>query len=250
MGRLPLVALLILALAGCLQPDASPEEARRPTAAERLARAEPHPHLVVDVMYVAERAPSPVALEALLETLQEETDKASVTLLEPREISGYTPREGHRWSNEELDAFLDEHAQPETELGNDTVRLVVVYLEGGGPGAELGLAGGLDIFVFPDFTRETVPGGPRASTEQGGKLERRILIHELGHALGLVGCGAPMLTPRSSGGCHSVNEASVMHADLPADLASALRDAVEEGSGIPYRFDADDRADLAALRAG
>jgi hypothetical protein len=75
-------------------------------------------------------------------------------------------------------------------------------------------------------------------------VERAILLHELGHTLGLVNRGVPMLVDREaeahSG--HSTNPNSVMYPSLQIAASGLVLQS------IPHGFDRDDLADLAAHR--
>jgi hypothetical protein len=78
------------------------------------------------------------------------------------------------------------------------------------------------------------------------------VIHEFGHLLGLIDNGAPMLTERRMPEgrdpcfCHSANVQSVMYPWTNND--AALRDGLLETEELPYRFDNNDLAGLAAAR--
>lgn len=207
----------------------------------------PFPDLVVRVDHVEGRAPSPLALEALLQTLREVTGKERIELDGPHVVGGATPDGGHRWTyqaaEDEHDRIRgDGHAHHEGVAAH----LHVTYLHGTLRKDDVhvfGFNSGQDIFLFIDEIRGAGPYHDPAAD----RVERAVLIHELGHALELVGCGVPMIRPHDDGSCHSRNEESVMHAWADADVASTLIDLAREGGAIHYKFDHDDLADLAAF---
>jgi hypothetical protein len=81
------------------------------------------------------------------------------------------------------------------------------------------------------------------------KAERWLVIHEVGHSLGLLDVGAPMTSARKSerNPVHSTEEASPMF-EVDRTGGSYLDDFSEEKSA-PYVFTSNDLADLRALLA-
>ena len=76
-------------------------------------------------------------------------------------------------------------------------------------------------------------------------VEDAIALHEVGHLLGLVDLvvGSGRGDPEHPG--HSRNRDSVMYWAVESDAISQLL-----SGGIPNQLDADDRAELAAIRGG
>jgi len=79
-------------------------------------------------------------------------------------------------------------------------------------------------------------------TISGPVIERAVLVHELGHNLGLVNNGVPMQTPHqdTANGAHDANTGCVMHFSVETSLVSQLLGTV------PDQFDAACIADLQA----
>lgn len=125
------------------------------------------------------------------------------------------------------------------------------YLVGPEPASGLSFPGRGAVFLFPatlDFRVEqaNLTGADRAAARAA--LEAIVLVHEFGHALGLVGCGADMVRPHGAGTpCHSANPASIMH-ERVARVSEWPAWEWEAPLG-PFAWDAEDLADVDALRS-
>ncbi|MEA3203620.1 MAG: hypothetical protein QOI63_1299, partial [Thermoplasmata archaeon] len=80
---------------------------------------------------------------------------------------------------------------------------------------------------------------------------RAVLVHEFGHAIGLVDNGAPMVHNHEAGTCnnapdrgHSANQGSVMFCQVESSLGFSLFGS----GGPPTDYDDNDRADIKALQ--
>jgi hypothetical protein len=102
--------------------------------------------------------------------------------------------------------------------------------------------------VFLDTLRTLgSPVGPLPQPPQAvERLERSTLLHESGHAIGLVDNGLAMVRPHedAQNKGHSSDARSVMY--WKVDSLQGLRDYILQDGSIPDVFDADDRADLHA----
>jgi hypothetical protein len=102
------------------------------------------------------------------------------------------------------------------------------------------------IVVFPDeYDTATRLAGSDQTVSARAEMDRHVLLHELGHAFGLVGQRIPMVRPHvdAEHPGHSSNPRSIMHHQPPMTLEGFVY------GDRPRDFDADDRADLAAFRA-
>lgn len=238
------IGILGAAVAGCL--GATEEGA--PTLSEAILWSGLYPNLTIHVDYVAGHEPTDTVLTEVAKMLTSLTGKDAVDMGQPRVLSSVPPEPDGEWSAEDL-ARLDaerfgQHMPPYLQDGGATVYLA--YLNGHlGERAAIGYASGNRVYVFTEAFRSDmnvrIPGGER--------VERAILTHEMGHVIGLVDCGVPMLAPHSDDGCHSVNEESVMYPYGDTSVSGFILEELGVGSWIDAEFDEDDLADIAAFRA-
>jgi hypothetical protein len=200
-------------------PAARLEELLTNRTADRLA---------LTSFYIEGRAPSQRAMEAVAARLKDLTGKREVTVLPPVHLALANASRDHGWTAAEAQgvaARLPALAQPGTAV------LVYLYLDG--YGASHGRVSGFgadSITIFPDTFR--------LYSHADGSLERAVLLHETGHALGLVNHGLPMVRDHVDRSepclCHSSNPESVM--------------AHPDDSAHPLGFDNDDLADVRAFQ--
>jgi hypothetical protein len=148
---------------------------------------------------------------------------------------------GRAWTAQEIVATAAAAAQ--VESGRDQVVLRLLFLRGTYQGDDgiLGVAVAGDVAaVFSD--RVAAAAGILVSP---AVVEDAVTMHEVGHLLGLVDLllGTGRGDPAHPG--HSRNQRSVMYWQVESGLITQLLDG-----GIPRDYDADDRAELAAIRAG
>lgn len=246
--------LLLPSLSGCmLSVDGDEEEIVQAPAA--LTRSSPYPDLVVEVDYAGDYEPTREALETLERELHNVTDKRSIRITQPDPIAALPSEHG----TEEL--FETHRRHLDTEDAAAAI-LHVVYVNGEyeEEPAVLGLgyswARISPLFLYGEGIENVHLSGapdplvdavPNPAPE---KVERAVLVHEAGHALGLVNFTAPMLTDREDpeNPRHSRNEDSVMYYAAATEQAAA--EHLQDNEHLPYRFDEDDRADLRAIREG
>lgn len=260
----PLLAMLLLG--GCFGidpnyrpvPHPRPAEAYSDTLPAALIWAHPYPNLLVEIDYVEGREPSTLALDALHATLDAVTDKEEIVIAPPTALPASDARfQGmHDWSTEDLAKvhldYFDARA-PDSFGADETARLHIMYLNGyysfnspfHVPQGVLGLQLIDVLLLFPDGL--TLPSGdPNSAGSPYPYHERRALVHELGHALGLVNLSIPMQRPHvAEDGVHSNNPQSVMS---QGNLGPFALEVAQDNQWLPYTFDADDQADLAAFR--
>lgn len=145
------------------------------------------------------------------------------------------------WSAAELRTLADESTKAGQGDGRAVLHLLFVRGTFNGSTDVLGVVVRGDVVaIFSDSV-----DAAETPVVAGASIEKAVLAHEVGHALGLVDLvrQTGRADPEHPG--HSKNEKSVMYWAVESSLvATVLR------GGPPTDFDDDDRADLAALRNG
>lgn len=242
--RAPVVLAWLVLIVGCVGPDAPVPYH------EQVLGGDPFTELVVEIDHAPEHAPSVAAREHLVEQLRAVTSKSKVSIGLDASLSA---QPGKVWSAEDLVALerstrSREHAAPVAVL--HVLYPSGTYREDGVVGITISGDGVATIAVFLDKMAEFDPGMgtplpyPPAAREE---VEKATLLHEAGHAMGLVNNGLPMVRPHEdpeSPG-HSNNRESIMWVSV--DQVEGIRAALLGESSLPLYFDADDRADMRAV---
>ena len=224
--------------------------------ARELVDPRVHAKLVVELDYPAGYAPNSEAKSILKSTLAEVTgrDASQIQIVESADIPVEASK---KYTTNEIRTLEAEHR--DRRSGGDTAVLYVMYVAGGysedsGDSRVLGIAyGATSLAIFKgnvqDATRSRVIGGITVPTVEERCIERAVLVHEFGHVAGLVNLGTPMVRPHEDPEHpgHSSNKQSVMYyaVENTVDLFALFTGGCSE---IPYKFDENDKADLAALR--
>jgi len=154
------------------------------------------------------------------------------------------------WSDKDLEDLAAAHQG--TKTNGDTVVTHLLFVSGSsehdsGSAKVLGITYNHDLVVlFSDSIRNlcSLPGQILCNPDV---FFESVLVHEFGHALGLVDNGVPMVHPHEAASCnnqpdkhHSSNTGSVMTCAVESSGITLL------GNNPPNDYDADDRADLKA----
>lgn len=209
--------------------------------------------IVVDVDFVGDRAPSELSLDAIRSNLETLAPNRLVSIPAPTRVSvDYDSRE-RIWT---YDEFYNTAIHNRDFYGDDAVTVHVLILNGKNEY-------GMGVEGFFDPAANTIAFFPDASfllslDEQEFDypafyeiVERGIIVHELGHALGLVNNGAPMKTNRLPSEeedpcqCHSTEEDSPMYYSTHGPW---ILEKIEENKHIPFRFTPSDLADIQAFK--
>lgn len=170
------------------------------------------------------------------------------------------PARGGSWSVKDIEQY--DAAHQGTHTGGDTAVLHVLFVDGhssadSGNGKVLGTT-----LTSTSATGKVTKTGPVVIFSQSiadscqlisdrpctdpTPMWRAVLVHEFGHAIGLVNNGIPMVKPHEATTCngaadqkHSTNQNDVMNCNVESSNVLAVF-----GGGIPNDYDADDRADL------
>lgn len=250
-----LLALLVVAslAAGCTLPWGRVADGGPGDKASDLVSAKDYAKLLVEIDHPPNAGPGSAALEVLKSTLREVTAKTSIEF----KLDASIPSEpSKRYSFREIEALEDEHRDQRSK--GDTAVLYILYVAGGSSedtsdGKVLGAAyRGTSLVMFKGNLRASSGSGPLSGKPPEEVVERAVLVHEFGHAAGLVNLGTPMQRPHEDpqNKGHSSNRDSVMYWAVESSAGLALLCQLGLGSdcGVPYQFDADDKADLRALR--
>ncbi len=256
--------LICVMLAGCIDSTGGSDEVGArpdagPTHPEALLLDDELPGLVVEIDFVEGYGPSQVALDALRATLEEVTRKNPIDVV----VDEPSPAPDGPRTDERLADFARsvlDHRGEQPFTWQDRGVLHVVYVDGeradgAARGVYLSSHEGT-VFLFPDTWAGqapvvSVPGLPVDGPSETD-VERHVLIHELGHALGLVDCGIPMVQDRldrEGPPCHSTNDASVMYVGYHDVTDDPLWWADRETQGPAWRFDEGDLEDIRAFQA-
>lgn len=206
--------------------------------------------VVIEVAAVDGRAPPTAVFQAITQELHRITGK-QVFVLKPTAI----PEQGGEYRVADLLRIHRETAffAPESGfLAGQRIVLHLLVLDGAMASDDdermtLGrslLTSGI-IAMFPDGYRNAFTQVNGSWEPAADALDQYVLLHELGHTLGLVGNGVPMERDHAAPGHagHGNNPKSVMYYHPP--MAPGSRTV----GTIPTGYDADDLADLAAHRA-
>lgn len=228
--------LLVPAFAGCLGDLNIGGFGRiEPTD---ILRDDDYSEWLIEIDYVEGHIPSSNAIQLLQTRMEELVNKDEIDIV----LDDQLPASGQTWTISKLLDLKRDHQSFDT--GGDRVVTWVVYLDGQWESdGTLGVALSdyETVGIFDETIEETASAllSPYSATE----IEQAVLVHELGHILGLVNNGIPMQNDRESDEHpgHSTNSNSVMyHAVESQNIIQAFN------GGIPTTFDADDKQDICA----
>jgi len=196
------------------------------------------PRLIVEIDTQDGTSADGGAIDHLLATLGSIADKQGIDLAGGNSFSSNVDI----WTTDDLKAVAADNR--EQFSGPDAVVIYIVYVHGQfGEGGVLGVAhSASEIGLFPDEWSGL--GGLLGSD---AAIERSVVLHEVGHLLGLVNLSYESEIahedPEHDG--HSANEDSVMHWAIDSTLIGQIFSGPP-----PDEFDADDLADIEGLRTG
>ena len=224
---------------GAVEPTATDDGSGGPPGAfaRTMLRPRPATTVVLERLQQPGAEPATSTMAFARETVGRVTAK---TVVAPAAVALAGGGDGS-WTADELRALADGSGRTPQGGGNAVVRMLFLRGTFEGSSKVLGVAVRGDVLaVFSDSVA-------RASTPvlSGDTIEEAVLVHELGHLLGLVDLARDTRRGDPEHPGHSTNERSVMYWAVESDLIGQLF------AGPPPRdFDAADLADLEALRSG
>ncbi|MDP1820576.1 MAG: hypothetical protein Q8K58_11905 [Acidimicrobiales bacterium] len=200
-----------------------------------LLRPEASERVVLEVRAQVGAAPDPATIQHLVETLRAVSGK--LVSVDARQVPGA----GQDWNARALTDLADQQSAHDQGGSQAVVRLLFLHGTYEGSRAVLGAAVRSDVAAMFSDQITNAAGlftGRRA-------VETAVTTHEVGHLLGLVDLvvDAGRGDPDHPG--HSRNPRSVMYWAVESDAISQLF-----GGPLPIAFDADDLAELSAIRSG
>lgn len=249
MRVLPAVLLVLaLLLAGC----SLPKPVSQSLYYRDLLEGEPFTRLVIQVDHAPGYAPSEAAKAHLLMTLKNVTRKGEIVF----DVRETLPGDREKvWTAEALVEL--EATTRRTPHEPPTALMHVIYPAGryeSRGSAGVAISGPVlgPVVVFLDTLRDVHVGTPLGAIPLPNPdaavhvLERSTLLHEAGHALGLVNNGLGMVTHRedSDHEGHTRNRESVMYYAIATQ--NGLRELLLQDGSIPDEFDEEDQEDLRA----
>lgn len=234
------LAAITVSISGCLETQATRAQVVLNDPWEAYLLNSPYDQLRIVARFAPGAPPSKLGLDGLVVRASEMTLKRAIHLDELTPLTGWAAEE-RAWTVADLYRMVrSESIIPRGQYGEGTTAIFeVFYLDGNGPDS----AGGMELdgraFIFDGGRTDAVP----IAREQ---FERRTVIHEFGHAIGLVNCGLPMLTPREDPGspCHSTGDSVMAPPTLTVTPGGADPDAWTR-----WTFDEFDMADVRDFQA-
>lgn len=178
---------LLLSIGGFGASNATrPSESPPPPSPRDFLTDERYSRLVIEVATVASGYPTPAVIDYARQKLLDYCHKKSVEVVirKPEPPIFATPVWSYGW----LIQYLDEHATLRTT--GDMAVMHIAYVDG----AYLDMANG--TMSDAGLAISTNTAVIFISRIAGVNEERSVLLHEIGHLLGLVNNGTPQLVPR------------------------------------------------------
>ena len=229
-------------------PDAYGERPRH----ERYIRGDQDTRLVIELDVVAGNEPRAGVIDRLVSRLGALLDKPAGIEV----VLGTIPSRGadHVWTEAELFALGDETFANDAPAG--TIVMHAMWIDGHherdtASGAILAVAWAhTHIAVFENTIEANCDGQPLLGERLCETAQYGVWLHEVGHVLGLVDNGTPMVTPHvdEAHGRHDSNDGCLMYwaYESSAGLDSLATTLI--GGGELPDFDAACLADIAAVR--
>lgn len=225
--------------AGDVQPTPADDGRLGPPGAyaRTLLRPRPATRLVVERFHQRDAQPAARTVSLADSTLRRVTGGKDVEVRASTLLEGG----GQEWSADQIRALADASGRVAAEGSTAVLRLLFLRGSFRGDDSALGVAVRGDVVaIFSDAIDSA-----RTPVSSSDAIEEAVVIHELGHLLGLVDLARDTGRDDPEHPGHSTNSKSVMYWAVESSLIGQVL------TGPPPReFDAADLADLEALRNG
>lgn len=219
---------------------------------ERYIRGDLDRRLVIELDAVSGIGPRPAAVTDVVARLSGLLDKPDGIQLVPSDTLATRGRD-HAWTFADLAALARERFDDDPTPG--TVAMHVLWVDGhyetdSSTSVTLGLAWGHRHIVMFHDTIEAACDGLILREQVCTAAQTSVWLHEVGHVIGLVDNGLPMVRPHRDAdhGAHDASDQCLMYwAFEGRGGVQILRDRLL-GGGAMIDFDDACRADIAAIR--
>lgn len=221
---------------------------------ERYIRGDQDRRLVIELDVVAGAEPRASAERDLIARLTTLLDKPDgIEIVRSDTISSRGAE--HAWTQDEVFALADETFDDASPAG--TVTMHVMWIDGHeagdtASGATLGYAWAhTHIVMFHDTIEDNCFRDPLLGDRVCASAQYIVWLHEVGHLIGLVDNGVPMVTPHNDAdhGAHDVDSDCVMYWAMEGRSGLDLIYENILGGGPSIDFDPACVADIDAIRA-
>jgi hypothetical protein len=229
------------------------------TRSQDFFRAEPYDRIVIELDTAPGKAPRPAALEAVVAELEALVDKPrgiEVIISENLEARD----KSYAWGRDEMYAYGEQTW--DLEVDDKTIKMHAMYVGGkfseslsSGGGTVGGWAwGGKHTMIFADEVDRMCSNAARIGLRKEKTcelFERALLLHELGHILGLVNAGVPLLKDHQDEdhGHHDDSKDCIMYWSYGGEGILDILSSSLTGGGSPT-FGPNCRAEMEAVRTG
>jgi hypothetical protein len=253
--------VLLGALAGCSSwiPGGNPPNGgsdSRPRF-EDYIRGDRFPKLLLEIDSVPGFEPRPSSQDAVVQALGTLLSRPAAVSASGTSSPSYSKGADYAWTLAELDALAT--STFDLAVGPETIKMHILFVDGHSAednpnGKTLGLAWAhTHLVVFKKTIEDTCRSGVTGTLAENvcADAEQGVWMHEIGHLLGLVDNGLPMVTPHKdpTHGAHDQNNACIMFwAYETGDVLDEIRSRLLGGNTSKLDFDDACKNDIAAVR--
>lgn len=223
-----------------------------PTQIQRYIRSDTDTRLLLEVDYVGGYAPYPDTGAKMASSLADALDKPDGIELQLDEV--IAGKGDQAWTRSELHDLAE--STNDLQVPDGTVTIHVLFVDGqdehtSSDGTVLGLAwNNLHVVIYKKSIEDSC-SGLLLGQQICEAAEASILLHEIGHTIGLVNNGIPMVTDHADPEhpAHDTNDQCIMYwAYEGDDVLGILQDRLVSNPDAVVGFDQACLEDIAAVR--